>query len=232
MKTISSLAHIIVGWVVVEGIRIWETGDALKQWIEAQCQVARDRDGTVEFEKRREDVRAMLRVSGFKPSGRSKPAQEYLMRCLREDGQLPVIFPAVDVLNAISVREGLPISMLRWSHFPNQAFGLRIGNQGENFVFNSGGQTIDLENLVVLCGGPDLTEPLGTPIKDSMVGKLTKEDSSALSVLYGPRQTIKDEEMMRVTKDFAENLKVWTGADRISFGLGGDDVGHIANICD
>src|SRR5688572_4923349 len=57
----------------------------------------------------REAVRALLRHGGFKPTGRSKPASEYLLKAVRE-GLLSSINLAVDVCNVVSLHSGLPIS--------------------------------------------------------------------------------------------------------------------------
>src|SRR5213082_3126034 len=59
----------------------------------------------------REAVRALLRHGGFKPTGRSKPASEYLLRAAR-DGGLASINPVVDVCNVVSLHSGLPISVV------------------------------------------------------------------------------------------------------------------------
>src|SRR5438046_7645082 len=59
----------------------------------------------------REAVRALLRHGGFKPTGRSKPASEYLIKAVR-DGQLSPINLAVDVCNVVSLHSGLPISVI------------------------------------------------------------------------------------------------------------------------
>ena len=59
----------------------------------------------------RESVRALLRHGGFKPTGRSKPASEYLLKAVRE-GHLSPINLAVDACNAVSLHSGLPISVV------------------------------------------------------------------------------------------------------------------------
>src|SRR5438067_5075988 len=59
----------------------------------------------------REAVRALLRQAGFKPTGRSKPASEYLIKAVRERLLSP-INPAVDVCNVVSLHSGLPISVI------------------------------------------------------------------------------------------------------------------------
>src|SRR5271166_5494436 len=57
----------------------------------------------------RETVRQLLRHSGFKPTGRSKPASEYLLKAVAE-GRLASINVAVDACNSVSLHSGLPIS--------------------------------------------------------------------------------------------------------------------------
>src|SRR4051812_6393744 len=59
----------------------------------------------------REAVRALLRHGGFKPTGRSKPASEYLIKAAGE-GTLASINLAVDACNAVSLHSGLPISVV------------------------------------------------------------------------------------------------------------------------
>src|SRR5271169_2299964 len=58
----------------------------------------------------REQVRALLRHGGFKPTGRSKPASEYLLKAVAEGG-LSTINLAVDACNVVSLHSGLPISV-------------------------------------------------------------------------------------------------------------------------
>ena len=52
-------------------------------------------------------VRDLLRAGGFKPTGRSKPAPEYLLRVAR-DAQLSPINVAVDIGNVVSLHSGRP----------------------------------------------------------------------------------------------------------------------------
>src|ERR1700751_4974690 len=56
-------------------------------------------------------VRDLLRHGGYKPTGRGKPASEYLVRAAAE-GKLTPINAAVDVGNAVSLHAGLPISVV------------------------------------------------------------------------------------------------------------------------
>src|SRR6266852_959540 len=59
----------------------------------------------------RETVRQLLRHGGFKPTGRSKPASEYLLKAVGE-GRLSTINLAVDACNVVSLHSGLPISVV------------------------------------------------------------------------------------------------------------------------
>src|SRR5581483_11885088 len=59
----------------------------------------------------RETVRQLLRQAGFRPTGRSKPASEYLIKAVGE-GRLASINGAVDVCNIVSLHSGLPISVV------------------------------------------------------------------------------------------------------------------------
>src|SRR5690606_7710589 len=56
-------------------------------------------------------IRAMLRHAGYKPSGRGKPASEYLRGAAAEGG-LAAINLAVDLGNVVSLHSGLPISVV------------------------------------------------------------------------------------------------------------------------
>lgn len=218
MRIEIDVSNVIVGWVLIEGIAEWDCTEGLSQRMDERGREALANADQPESESLRESVRAMLRHHGYKASGRSKPAQEYLMRCLREDGRLPTIYPAVDVLNATSASMGIPISMLKWSEFPTQTVWIRLGKIEDSYVFNSVGQTLDLKDLVAICGGFSGEVALGSPIKDSVRGKITREDRDALCILYGPRTHLKEEQMMTIAQGFAEDLKKWTGCERISFG--------------
>ncbi|HEX6559601.1 MAG TPA: phenylalanine--tRNA ligase beta subunit-related protein, partial [Longimicrobiales bacterium] len=59
----------------------------------------------------RSAVRDMLRHGGYKPTGRGKPASEYLVRAA-EEGGLRSINAVVDVCNVVSLHSGFPISVV------------------------------------------------------------------------------------------------------------------------
>jgi DNA/RNA-binding domain of Phe-tRNA-synthetase-like protein len=147
----------------------------------------------------KEAIRDMLRKGGYRPAGRSKPASEYLAQAARE-GRFPRINNLVDSINLLSLKSGLPISLLDLGAV-GQAAQIRYGRDGERYVFNAGGQEIDLAGLVCICraeGGADMFGiPLGTPIKDSMAGKVNDHTTSVLAVIYGSSRVV-DQPAMEV----------------------------------
>src|SRR5437867_1993639 len=86
----------------------------------------------------REAVRVLLRHGGFKPSGRSKPASEYLIRAI-SDGTLTSINACVDVCNIVSLHSGLPISVVDLAK-AKPPFKAALAPGGSSYVFNASGQ--------------------------------------------------------------------------------------------
>jgi DNA/RNA-binding domain of Phe-tRNA-synthetase-like protein len=128
----------------------------------------------------RETVRRLLRHGGFKPTGRSKPASEYLLKAVRE-GLLTAINLAVDVCNAVSLHSGLPISVVDLAH-AQEPFRVGIAPSGATYVFNASGQTIDLGGLSCLF---DAAGPCANAIKDAQRTKTGAETRRTLSLVWG-----------------------------------------------
>jgi len=130
----------------------------------------------------REAVRKLLRQGGFRPTGRSKPAPEYLLRAVRE-GSLSSINLAVDACNVASLHSGLPISVVDLDRVREP---LRIGLAvaGEAYVFNASGQTIDLGGLLCLF---DAEGPCGTAVKDAQRTKTDSQTRRTLSLIWGTK---------------------------------------------
>ena len=154
---------------------------------------------------RRKAIRDLLRQGGFRPAGRNKPAQEYLLGVLRRDGELPRIHPAVDVLNQVSVSCGLPISMLAMSQ-ATERWKIRYGSEAESYTFNSAGQSLDLTGLIVICEDKS-SLPLGSPIKDSMRGKLKPDDCHVGACFYASAAHLDDHELRRYAAGMVERLR-------------------------
>jgi DNA/RNA-binding domain of Phe-tRNA-synthetase-like protein len=128
----------------------------------------------------RETVRQLLRHGGFRPTGRSKPASEYLLRAAGE-GRLGAINLAVDVANVVSLHSGLPISVVDLAALRPP---LRVGlaQAGDQYPFNTAGQVIDLEGLLCLF---DAEGPCANAVKDAQRTKTSPGTRETLSLLWG-----------------------------------------------
>jgi len=130
-------------------------------------------------------VRDLLRHGGYKPTGRGKPASEYLLKAVGAE-KLGAINPIVDTLNAVSLHSGLPISVvdLDKCQFEN-SLRVAIAPECSEYVFNASGQTIKLDGL--LCLFDDLG-PCANAVKDSQRTKTNDETKSSLVVIWGTNE--------------------------------------------
>jgi DNA/RNA-binding domain of Phe-tRNA-synthetase-like protein len=152
-----------------------ELGSLLRLGVEAPLQA----DDAV-----RSAVRDLLRHGGYKPTGRGKPASEYLVRAAGE-GALASINAAVDACNAVSLHSGLPISVVDLA--PDRAappLRIAVAPAGTRYVFNASGQQIDVAGLVSLA---DAAGPCAGPVKDSHRTKTHAGTRRTLSVIWGTR---------------------------------------------
>jgi DNA/RNA-binding domain of Phe-tRNA-synthetase-like protein len=131
-------------------------------------------------ERVRQAVRDMLRVGGYKPTGRGKPASEYLVRAV-EEGALASINLVVDACNAVSLHSGLPISVVD-GVLAQQPWRIAVAGAGERFVFNRAGHEIDLAGLPCLY---DAAGACGNAVKDAQRTKTHDGTVSTLSVIWG-----------------------------------------------
>lgn len=127
-------------------------------------------------------VRDLLRHGGYKPTGRGKPASEYLLRAVGE-GALSSINAAVDACNAVSLHSGLPISVVDLDR-AKPPFRLGLAPAGATYAFNASGQTIDVAGLLCLF---DAEGPCANAVKDAQRTKTTPETTRTLTVLWGTK---------------------------------------------
>jgi DNA/RNA-binding domain of Phe-tRNA-synthetase-like protein len=125
-------------------------------------------------------VRDLLRHGGYKPTGRGKPASEYLVRAAGE-GALASINLAVDACNAVSLASGLPISVVDLD-LARPPYRIALAPEGASYVFNAAGQAIDLSGLLCLF---DAEGPCANAVKDSQRTKTGPSTRATLSVVWG-----------------------------------------------
>lgn len=125
-------------------------------------------------------VRALLRHGGFKPSGRSKPASEYL-QAAHAESRFPAINAPVDACNVASLHWGLPISLIDLDRVVGK-LRIDICPPSTSYVFNPSGQTIDASGLLAVF---DDEGPTGTPVKDAQRTKTHDGTTTTLAVVWG-----------------------------------------------
>ena len=127
-------------------------------------------------------VRDLLRHGGFKPSGRAKPASEYLVKAV-ERGVMGSINPAVDCCNVASLWSGLPFSVVD-VHKSTGPWRIGLAKPDTVYVFNPSGQEINISGLVSLF---DAEGPCGGPVKDSQRTKTHDGTVLTLSIVWGTK---------------------------------------------
>jgi len=134
---------------------------------------------------RKAAVRGMLRYGSYKPAGRAKPSSEYLLQAALE-GDFPAVNYFVDAVNVVSLVTGYPISIIDLDKSGSDLV-LRRGRAGETYVFNAGGQAIDLTDLLCVCrAAPGGFVPTANPVRDSMATKLFPGAPRAAAFIYAP----------------------------------------------
>ena len=155
--------------------------------------------------QRSEDVRTagrkLLRHGGYRPTGRGKPASEYLVRAVGE-GALSSINVAVDACNVVSLASGIPISVVDLD-LAREPFSVAIQPEGASYVFNATGQEIDLKGLLCLVDGDG---PCANGVKDSQRTKTHAETVRTLSIVWGSNQ-LPEGHLDRATSWYRELLE-------------------------
>jgi DNA/RNA-binding domain of Phe-tRNA-synthetase-like protein len=130
----------------------------------------------------RADARDLLRHGGYKPTGRGKPASEYLVKAAAASKLSSINLP-VDACNVVSLHSGLPISVVDADKL---AAPLRVAivEDDEGYVFNSAGQEIRLRGLLCL---HDASGPCSNAVKDSQRTKTSAETRRTLSIIWAPK---------------------------------------------
>lgn len=134
-------------------------------------------------EETRAAVRDLLRHGGYKPTGRGKPASEYLVRAAGE-GSLSSINTAVDVCNVVSLHSGLPISLVDFDRAV-PPLHIAVAGEGVSFIFNASGQEIALDGLLCLF---DAEGPCANAVKDSQRTKTHPGTMQTLTVIWGTKE--------------------------------------------
>ena len=175
----------IFGLIWAEGIRASTMPPAPPAFLEPLLHAALNTGEQYVPLEVRQRVRKMLRYGKYKPSGRSKPASEFLLRAALSES-FPLVNSPVDVNNAVSLESGFPGSIFD-ADISGRHLLIRRGFPDEEYVFNPSGQTIDLQDLLLVCRKTDAGwEACGNPVKDAMITKISADTVNVIAVLYAP----------------------------------------------
>lgn len=203
---------VVLGVVWARGCRVAPSPPPLGREIDDAVARAASRE---DVEEARSRVRGMLRFGKYKPTGRGKPASEYLLQAARED-RFPRINSLVDINNLVSLETLLPISVVDLGRAGARRFLLRRGREGESYVFNSAGQGIELRDLLLVATLPD-DRPCANAVKDSMATKVADDTTDVAAFIYAPAGL--EAEARRATDRFADALVRWSGASEADVAL-------------
>ncbi len=159
-----------------------EPGLASPEWLRGL--LAADAPAPIEREEAvRGAVRDLLRSKTYKPTGRGKPASEYLVRAA-EEGKLGSINAAVDLNNVVSLHSGLPISVVDVERL-HPPLEVGLAGEGASYVFNASGQKIQVDGLLCLM---DAEGPCANAVKDAQRTKTDAQSGELLYLLWGTRE--------------------------------------------
>ncbi len=178
-----SLSGIHLGIVEASGTR-WESLPASEELADGRASFIARGPGAI-APARKVAVRDMLRHGSYKPAGRAKPSSEYLFQSAME-GDFPVVNFPVDAANLVSLVTGYPISIVDLGKSGTK-FLLKRGGQDDSYVFNSGGQEIDLTDLLCLYRESEgVWIPTANPVRDSMATKIFPGATEFAAFIYAP----------------------------------------------
>jgi len=128
-------------------------------------------------------LRKLFRAAGCDPT-RYRPASEALLRRLVKGGELPEIFPLVDLNNCLSAELAVPCCVMVESSF-KEPLTWRSGVESESYESLRG--PFNLEGKPVLF---DPEGPLDTPITGNVRVKVEADTKTAWLVAYMPASEI------------------------------------------
>ena len=197
--------RIRIGFVRAYGIRLEQDfqfpDNRLDQLLEKRRQPLTENEDAF-----RKACRDMMRIGSYKPTGRGKPASEYLLRSASEDA-FPRINTAADINNYVSLAWIVPISLWDTDRVPADSWLFRPGKEAEEFVFNPSGQTISLLDLVTGFAVKDgLETPIVTPVKDCQQTKTDAETRNIAAAVYYPAEWTGKPALEDMLSEFTELL--------------------------
>jgi DNA/RNA-binding domain of Phe-tRNA-synthetase-like protein len=206
LSFVNALARedVAFGIVVARGVSDAAASDALRGAI-GRCVAERQSGLQGELLTLQLACRDMLRNGRYKPTGRGKPASEYLVRAATE-GVFPQINGLVDANNLVSLEHLVPISLWDVELANSNEYHFRLGRAEERYVFNRSGQELDLEDLIVGAASDGNTpgaRPIVNPVKDSLATKTKESTTQIAAAVYCPLRAMDETRLRAVCGELA-----------------------------
>jgi DNA/RNA-binding domain of Phe-tRNA-synthetase-like protein len=154
-------------------------------------------------------VRTMYKRVGIDPT-KTRPSSEALLRRVRKGDPLPRINSMVDVCNWCSFEFQLPYGLYDAAHIDGDVT-LRIGREGESYP-GIRKDDVHVGGRITLA---DAAGPFGNPTSDSARTMVTAATTSALVVVFAPRE-IEARRLTRVLDVTSQRMQEFTGCRETS----------------
>lgn len=206
-------ANLRVGLIEARGVTVKPSSPQYREQI--NCEVSKFISTDCIYpDHMQKGIRSLLKIFGFHPSGRSRPASEFLFKDLQNRGSFNFINNVVDINNHLSLLSHLPISTFDLDK-SGYDLCLRVGFDDESYVFNREGQLLALKKLLVVARqGADLAA-IGSPVKDSQATKVFEESANIAVVIYSSGNLTSEEDLQRLLDRYMLLLKKETGASEL-----------------
>lgn len=206
-------ANLRIGLIEARGVTVKPSSPQYREQI--NCEVSKFISPDCIYpDHMQKGIRSLLKIFGFHPSGRSRPASEFLFKDLQNRGSFNFINNVVDINNHLSLISHLPISTFDLDK-SGYDLCLRVGFDDESYIFNREGQLLTLKKLLVVARqGADLAA-IGSPVKDSQATKVFEESANIAVIIYSSGNITSEEDLQRLLDRYMLLLKKETGASEL-----------------
>ncbi len=207
--------HLIAGTISADNVSVGKSSPEFQQYINEKYVSNILTKNDYFNDNQKSSIRQLLKFNKFKPTGRNKPASEFIYNEIKKNNGFNFINNIVDINNVVSIKTLMPISIFDLE-LTSKNLEIRTGNEGESYVFNPSGQTIDLKNLICVCElHSGKSNPICNPIKDSMKTKINDKTKNVVGVIYGSKEVVDEVLMTKHLDYFGSLLKEYADATDI-----------------
>lgn len=222
-KNLIPREDLAIGILTAENIDFTKQQSLLNDRLDSLLEIRSQNGLNQQEELFRKESRNILRNGRYSPTGRGKPASEYLLRSA-QNRQFPRINSVVDINNYLSLKYMAPVSVWDTDLASSNEYYFRLGKEEESYIFNSAGQELKLKDLI--CGvakndcfnqvkGQPNERPIVTPIKDCLATKTNDKTKNIALAVYFPLKAADQSHLKDIIEESRE-LFIEIGAGPIN----------------